>query len=116
MRKIAIISVLTLALAPLAAQAHHGWGSYEASSPLTIEAPVESVVLENPHGTLTLRHEGEMWHVTLAPLSRMQMRGLSAEILQPGTVVAVEGYPSRTNPHEMRAERVTIDGETYELR
>ena len=116
MRKAAIISVLTLALTPLAAQAHHGWGSYEASTPLTIEAQAESVVWENPHGMLTLLHEGEMWHVTLAPLSRMQMRGLSAEILQPGTVVAAQGYPSRTNPHEMRAERLTIDGQTYELR
>ena len=41
MRKTAVVSVLTLALAPLAAQAHHGWGSYEASNPLTIEAPVD---------------------------------------------------------------------------
>jgi hypothetical protein len=116
MRKTAIVSVLTLALTPLAASAHHGWGSYDASSPLTIEAPVESVVLENPHGELTLPHEGEMWHITLAPLSRMQMRGLSPEQLQPGTVVAAQGYPSRRNPNEMRAERLIVDGETYELR
>jgi len=116
MLKTAIISVLTLALSPLAAQAHHGWGSYEASTPLTIEAAAESIVWENPHGTLMLMHEGEMWHVTLAPLSRLQLRGVTAEILQPGTMVAAEGYPSRSNPHEMRAERLTIDGQTYELR
>ena len=116
MRKKAIVSVLTLALTPLAAHAHHGWGSYEASSPLTIEAPVETAVWENPHGALTLPHEGEMWHITLAPPSRMQMRGLSPELLQPGTVVAAHGYPSRRNPNEMRAERLIVDGETYELR
>ena len=116
MHKTAVVSVLTLALAPLAAHAHHGWGSYEASNQLTIEAPVEAVVWENPHGELTLPHDGEMWHVTLAPLSRMQLRGLSREMLQPGTVVAAQGFPSRTNPNEMRAERLMVNGETYELR
>lgn len=116
MRKTAFASILTLALVPVVAHAHHGWGSYEASSPLTIEAAVESAVWENPHGMLTLPHEGETWHVTLAPPSRMQMRGLSPEMLQPGTVVSVQGYPSRNSPHEMRAERLIIGGETYELR
>jgi len=28
----------------------------------------------------------------------------------------VVGYPHRTNPEEMRAERITIDGKTVELR
>jgi hypothetical protein len=116
MRKSALASVVILALTPFAAHAHHGWGSYEASTPLTIEAAVESIVWENPHGEMMLPHGGEMWHVTLAPPSRMQMRGLSAEMLQPGTAVAVQGYPSRNIPNEMRAERLIIDGETYELR
>ena len=116
MGKFAVASILTLALAPLAAQAHHGWGSYEASSPLTIEAAVESVVWENPHSMLTLPHEGETWHVTLAPPSRMQIRGLSPELLQAGTAISVYGHPSRNNPNELRAERITINGETYELR
>lgn len=116
MRKTAIAAIGTLALTPFAAQAHHGWGSYEATTPLVIEAPVESVVWENPHGELTLPYQGEQWHVTLAPLSRMQLRGLSRDMLEPGTVVAAHGYPSRQNPNEMRAERLTIAGETYELR
>lgn len=116
MHKTAVASVLILALMPLAAQAHHGWGSYEASAPLTIEAPVESLVWENPHGALMLPYDGETWHVTLAPLSRMQLRGLSRDMLEPGTIVAAHGYPSRTNPNEMRAERLTVNGETYELR
>jgi hypothetical protein len=64
MRKTAIAAIGTLAFTPFAAQAHHGWGSYEASSPLVIEAPVESVVWENPHGELTLPYQGEQWHVT----------------------------------------------------
>jgi hypothetical protein len=42
MRKTAIASVLTLALTSLAAHAHHGWGSYDASGAFTIESPVET--------------------------------------------------------------------------
>jgi hypothetical protein len=116
MRKTAIASVLTLALTSLAAHAHHGWGSYDASSALTIEAPVESLLWENPHGELIMSHDGQPWRITLAPLSRLQVRGLSREMLQPGTVVAAQGYPSRRHPNEMRAERLIVAGQTYEMR
>jgi hypothetical protein len=37
-------------------------------------------------------------------------------MLAPGTTAKVEGYPNRTDPEEMRAERITIDGKTVELR
>jgi hypothetical protein len=46
----------------------------------------------------------------------MQARGLSQEMLKPGTVVAVEGYPSTQKAHEMRAERITVGGKAVELR
>jgi hypothetical protein len=46
----------------------------------------------------------------------MQLRGLSGDTLESETVVAAHGCPSRRNPAEMRAERLTIAGETYGLR
>jgi hypothetical protein len=46
----------------------------------------------------------------------MQRRGLSAEMLKAGTVIEAEGYPSTRSEHEMRAERITIDGKVYEMR
>jgi hypothetical protein len=116
MRNTALASVLTLALTSLAAHAHHGWGSYDASGAFTIESPVANLLWENPHGELTLMHDGEPWRITLAPLSRLQVRGLSPEMLQPGTVVAAHGHPSRHNPNEMRAERLIVGGETYQMR
>lgn len=116
MRKTVLVSVLSLALSSFAAHAHHGWGGYEAEVLLTIEAPVESLLWENPHGEVTLPHEGAQWRITLAPLSRLQIRGLSPAMLQPGTVVEAQGYPSRHNPNEMRAERLIVGGETYEMR
>jgi hypothetical protein len=57
-----------------------------------------------------------LWEATLAPLFRMQARGLTQEMLKPGTMVAVEGYPSTQKQHEMRAERITVAGKSVELR
>ena len=33
-----------------------------------------------------------------------------------GTSVVIVGYPSTQQPHEMRAERITVAGKTVELR
>jgi hypothetical protein len=46
----------------------------------------------------------------------MTSRGLSKKMLEPGTQASVEGYPHRTEKDELRAERITIDGKTVELR
>jgi hypothetical protein len=46
----------------------------------------------------------------------MQARGLSQEMLKPGTVVTVVGYPSTQKEHEMRAERIIVAGKSVELR
>ena len=46
----------------------------------------------------------------------MQARGLSQDMLKPGTPVVVVGYPSTVNKHEMRAERITVAGKAVELR
>ena len=37
-------------------------------------------------------------------------------MLTDGTTVTVVGYPHRSEPDEMRAERITIQGQTVELR
>ncbi len=116
MRHAISLSALALALTSAGALAHHGWGSYDSSKTMTIESTVESLEWQNPHAMLTLPHEGANWQVTLAPLSRMQARGVSREMLVPGATVSAEGYPSTRNPNEIRAERITVGGETFELR
>jgi hypothetical protein len=37
-------------------------------------------------------------------------------MLKPGTSVRLEGYPSTRTETELRAERIIVDGKTYELR
>lgn len=111
-----VILSLAVLLPAGGASAHHGWGSYDAAKVFTIEAPVEMVSWANPHSHVMLQYEGATWEATLAPLSRMQARGLTEADLAPGTVVRVVGYPSTRHEHEMRAERITTNGKTVELR
>ena len=105
-----------LALAAGGALAHHGWGSYDAATTLTIASPVERLQWQNPHVHVFLKHEGATWEVVLAPPFRMEARGLSPDLIRAGTRVQAEGYPSTRAEHEMRAERIVVAGKTYELR
>jgi len=41
---------------------------------------------------------------------------LPREMLKVGAEVTVVGYPHRSDPNEMRAERITVAGKTVELR
>ena len=77
---------------------------------------IEASGYEHPHGHIALEAPGKTWSVVLAPPSRMENRGLTSAALKPGTTATVFGYPNRTKPEEMRAERITIDGKTVELR
>lgn len=100
------------------ASAHHGWGGYDATQVLTLTGKIQEMTYSNPHGMLKLELQtpGKVWNVTLAPPFRMQNRGLPPEVMKPGTTVTVIGYPSRSDPTEMRAERITVNGQTTELR
>jgi hypothetical protein len=115
MRK--IVGFLALLLAtPAAVLAHHGWGSYDASKTLTIEGPIQTSSYSNPHATITVKTADKVWTVTLAPVSRMQARGASAELVAIGKTIRAVGYASKADPDEMRAERITVDGKTVEMR
>jgi hypothetical protein len=98
------------------AGAHHGWSGYDASQVLTLTGVIRESGYEHPHGHVRLEVPGKMWLVVLAPPSRMERRGLPAAALRSGASVSVVGYPSRTDPDEMRAERIIVDGRTVELR
>lgn len=99
-----------------AAFAHHGWGSYDATKPVTITGPIVTSKFENPHATIAVQSDGKIWTVTLAPTSRMMSRGATAKVIAVGQNVSAYGYPSTVEKDEMRAERITIDGKTYEMR
>ena len=110
------LGLLLLAASAAAVLAHHGWGSYDASRPITVTGPIESSRYENPHATITVKAADKVWTVTLAPVTRMQNRGATPELVAVGKTVSAYGYPSTVEKDEMRAERITVDGKTIEMR
>jgi hypothetical protein len=96
--------------------AHHGWGSYDSNTVLTLDGTVAEIDPNNPHGELKLKTADKLWIVTLSPPSRMAARGKPLAEIKVGDKVVAVGYPSRSRPDEMRAERVTHNGTTVELR
>jgi hypothetical protein len=110
------LAAAVLFAVPVLALAHHGWSEYDAGQTLTLTGQVGESGYGHPHGYVRLVTPGKTWIAVLAPPSRMENRGLAKDMLKPGTTVTVVGYPNRTKPDEMRAERITVGGRTVELR
>jgi hypothetical protein len=114
----AALSLIALAVLTTTVLAHHGWSQYDQTKPLTVPGTITASSYTNPHATIKLRAaEGDkVWDVVLAPVSRMQARGLTEDMLKPGTAATVLGYQHRSVATEMRAENITIDEKKVELR
>ncbi len=95
---------------------HHGWANYDQTKELDFTSTIEESKFENPHALITVEYEGEPWTIYLAPTSRMTSRGLSSEAIGEGAEVRLVAYPHKTKKGEMRAERIFVNGEKYELR
>ena len=115
-RRLVIASFIAFTSIGGAAFAHHGWGSYDASKTMMIENAITGVEWQNPHVHIAMAHEGGTWDLVLAPPFRMDARGLSPDMIKAGTRVRVEGYVSTRVQRELRAERIVVDGKTFELR
>lgn len=108
----AVLSMLFCATA----WAHHGWSSYDAEKTIKAEVPLAEVRYRNPHAEVEIDYQGKRWQVILAPVSRMESRGLSKDGLAAGKSVTIEGYPRKDGTPEIRAERITVNGKVIELR
>jgi len=111
-------AVLVAALSlPAAALAHHGWSSYEPEKTTTLEGSIEAVRYANPHVEIDLTVGGQKWLITLAPVARMESRGVTEGVLKVGQKVKIEGKRSLTpSRYEVKCEQITINGKTTPLR
>ena len=107
--------LLSLAIAA-PALAHHGWSSYDATKVIRVTAPLTRVSWSNPHGTAQVVWQKRPWNVVLAPVARMEARGLTRAMLASGKPVTLIGYPRRDGTAEMRIETVVAGGKSVELR
>jgi hypothetical protein len=101
-------------LVPASAFAHHGWSSYDSSKVINIPVKLQDVRWSNPHGSAKAVYNRRVWNVVLAPVSRMEARGLNRAML--AKPIRLIGYPRSDGTREMRIERVIAGGKTIELR
>jgi hypothetical protein len=107
---------LVTALMGSVALAHHGWSSYNAERTMRPTAEILESHWGSPHASIVIAINGARWDVVLAPVSRMETRGLVQADIAVGKTVTVEAYPRSDGTREMRAERITAGGKTVELR
>jgi Family of unknown function (DUF6152) len=102
-------------LVSLPAAAHHGWTwAEDVNSELT--GTIVAAKLGNPHGELTLAVDGANWIVEVGQPWRNERAGLKDAMLVKGVKLTVSGH-KHTDPKKkvFKAERLVIDGKTYDL-
>jgi hypothetical protein len=115
-RTIWLAATLAAVGLPAAALAHHGWSSYDESKPIVLTGTLQQLSWANPHGSASMTWKGRQWAVVLAPVSRMEARGLAAAMIDKGQTVTITGYARRDGTAEMRLERIRVGEKTIELR
>lgn len=115
--KHAFAAAALLATIPVSvAYAHHGWSSYDETKPYTLTGSLRDVVWSNPHGTARMKWRGQPWDVVLAPVARLEARGLTADMINKRQRVTITGYVRKDGTREMRLERLRIGDRTVEFR
>ena len=113
---VALAGFFVLALTAAATAAGEDKDRYDLSKPVTVEGSILTSTFEDPNTTIAVKTSDKIWTVTMAPVSKMVERGVKADFVAVGKTVSASGYQSKIEMNEMRAERITIDGKTYELR
>jgi hypothetical protein len=112
--KLALAAAL---LAPLPAAAHHGWSGQDNAHVTTLEGPIQAVRYRDPHAEIDLVDHGQKWTITLAPIERMDARGVTPAVLKVGQTVKIDGHRNLDmTRYEVKANDITISGKTTDLR
>jgi hypothetical protein len=112
---LALLALVVGAFLAQEALAHHGWG-WASDEQFELTGKIIDVRLGNPHGEVTLDVDGERWVIEVGQPWRNERAGLTAELLSMGQVITVHGHRSaKEGERLMKAERVVINGENYNL-
>jgi hypothetical protein len=108
-------ALITVTLLARSAAAHHGWG-WATAEEFELTGQIVSVKLGNPHGEVTIDIKGEKWIVEVGQPWRNEKAGLTPKLLSKGRTITAHGHRSaKAGQRLMKAERVVIDGKSYNL-
>ncbi len=105
----------TLISPPATNAAHHGWADFDRSRRVEFSGVIIASRYANPHCYARVRVGDVEWDVELAAVPRMRNRGVTPEMIRPGTEISMVGHPHRRHAHEMKAVRITLGGRTIEF-
>lgn len=109
------LALAAATLFSLPALAHHGW-SWTEDGFFQLKGVVAAVYVGNPHATLDVDAEGELWRVELAPPSGTMAAGFTEEAVAKGDEVTAIGHRSLDpNERRMKAVRVIVGDKTYDV-
>jgi hypothetical protein len=95
--------------------AHHGW-SWTQDGFFELEGVIKTIYIGNPHATLDVDVEGEIWRVELAPPARTIAAGFTEEVAKVGDeVIAIGNRSLDETEKRMKAVRITVNGKTYDV-
>ncbi len=96
------------------ANAHHSFAAhFLPDSRVTISGVVSEYRFRNPHALIYVdvsdaNGDAQRWRVETNSPSIMRRRGWSADVIQPGDEVTIEGYPTRDGANAMRVYRLVF--------
>jgi hypothetical protein len=101
MRSIVVLSVAVLV--PVAAHAHHGFGSFDRNSEVTVTGTITGVDFVNPHAYVYFEVRGAdgvaaPWRCELRSATTLRRSGWSAEMFVRGEPIAITGVRDRYDP------------------
>lgn len=115
-KRVPIVATLAAAaMFSLPALAHHGW-SWTQDGFFELKGVIAEIYIGNPHATLDVDVEGDIWRVELAPPARTIAAGFSDEVAKKGDEVTAIGNRSRDETEKrMKAVRIVVNGKTYDV-
>lgn len=97
------------------ALAHHGW-AWTEDGMFELEGRITAIYIGNPHATLDVDVEGEIWRVELAPPRATINAGFTEDVASVGDEVKALGNRSRDETEKrMKAVRIIVKGKTYDV-
>lgn len=102
-------------LVAVPAFAHHGW-SWTEDGLFELTGKITAIYYGNPHPTLDVDVEGEIWRVDLATPAATARAGFMEDTAKVGDEVVALGNRSRDeNEKHMKAVRITVNGKSYDV-
>jgi hypothetical protein len=109
-----MLAVLLL-LAGIRVMSHHGWNDVDRNNPTTLTGKIKTLHYMNPHVAIELDGAGKGWNIELLHPSGLDQRGVTREMLLPGTKINLTGFPYKGVSGRMRAEKITLNGKTFSM-